>query len=171
MCLVNDAVYIAKEENGEWTATGTQFAVPYVFKTLFSHEPIEFSDLCETKSVTTSLYLDMNEGLGEDEHAYKFVGKVGLFCPIKAGKGGGKLYREKDGKYYSVTGTKGYSWLEAEVVRELHKEDDIDISYYEKLVSDAKSAISKYGDFDWFVSNDKIKPIESDPLPEDFLYY
>lgn len=40
------------EEGGEWTATGTQFQVPYVFKTLFSKEPIEFSDLCETKSVS-----------------------------------------------------------------------------------------------------------------------
>ena len=40
MCLVNDAVYIARYLNkdgtpGKWTATGTQFAVPYVFKTLF----------------------------------------------------------------------------------------------------------------------------------------
>lgn len=67
MCLVNDAVYIAKysggKHDGEWTATGTQFQVPYVFKTLFSHEPIEFKDLCETKTVTTALYLDMNEDL------------------------------------------------------------------------------------------------------------
>lgn len=67
MCLVNDAVYIAKYKDGkhagEWTATGTQFQVPYVFKTLFSHEPIEFSDLCETKTVTSALYLDMNEEL------------------------------------------------------------------------------------------------------------
>lgn len=64
MCLVNDAVYIAKYANtGKWTATGTQFQVPYVFKTLFSREPIKFSDLCETKSVTSALYLDFNEGL------------------------------------------------------------------------------------------------------------
>ena len=67
MCLVNDAVYIAKESMGEdagkWTATGTQFQVPYVFKTLFSKEPIEFKDMCETKSATTSLYLDFNENL------------------------------------------------------------------------------------------------------------
>jgi len=67
MCLVNDAVYIAKysggKHDGEWTATGAQFQVPFVFKTLFSHEPIEFSDLCETKTVTTALYLDMNEDL------------------------------------------------------------------------------------------------------------
>ena len=70
MCLVNDAVYIARysedelnEHPGEWTATGTQFQVPFVFKTLFSHEPIRFQDLCETKSCTTALYLDMNENL------------------------------------------------------------------------------------------------------------
>lgn len=70
MCLVNDAVYIARysedefnEHPGEWTATGTQFQVPFVFKTLFSHEPIRFADLCETKSCTTALYLDMNENL------------------------------------------------------------------------------------------------------------
>lgn len=71
MCLVNDAVYIAKysddveingDHAGQWTATGTQFQVPYVFKTLFSHEPVEFQDLIETKSVTTALYLDFNEG-------------------------------------------------------------------------------------------------------------
>ena len=67
MCLVNDAVYIAKYKDGkhagEWTATGTQFQVPYVFKKLFSKELIEFEDMCETKSVTSALYLDMNEGL------------------------------------------------------------------------------------------------------------
>ena len=67
MCLVNDAVYIAKykggKEHGQWTATGTQFAVPYVYKTLFSKEPIEFADMCETKEVKSALYLDMNERL------------------------------------------------------------------------------------------------------------
>lgn len=69
ICLVNNAVYVAKlaeddpEEPGKWTATGTQFAIPYVFKSLFSKEQIIFSDLCETKSVSSSIYLDMNEGL------------------------------------------------------------------------------------------------------------
>lgn len=68
ICLVNDAVYIAKlaeddpEEPGQWTATGDQFQVPYVFKTLFSKEEIQFEDVCEVKSVATSLYLDFNEG-------------------------------------------------------------------------------------------------------------
>ena len=131
MCLVNDAVFIAKYSNderngdhkGQWTATGAQFQVPYVFKTLFSKEKLVFSDFCETKSVSTALYLDMNEDLPDvsiaekakeklmkmpvqdekqlkelDEeiskgHNYQFVGKVGLFCPIKSGYGGGELLR------------------------------------------------------------------------------
>lgn len=158
ICLVNDAVYIAKcaeddpETPGQWTATGTQFQVPYVFKTLFSHEPIYFEDLCETKSVTSAIYIDMNEGLPEGEHNYVFVGKVGLFNPIKPGCGGGELFREKDGKYYAVTGTKGWRWLEAEMVETMEKENDIDISYYRKLVDEAVEAISQYGDFEWFAS-------------------
>lgn len=168
-CLVNNAVYIAKETDGEWTATGAQFAVPYVFKTLFSKEPIEFEDLCETKSVTSALYLDMNESLPEDEHEYYFVGKVGSFCPIKPGCGGGLLLREgkdKDGnvKYDSATGADGYRWLEAEMVKELGKEDCIDRSYYDDQVHAAiygkgtganrKPGISDFGDFERFVSDD-----------------
>ena len=158
MCLVNDAVYIAKYKDGKnagtWTATGTQFAVPYVFKKLFSKEDIVFEDLCETKSVSTALYLDMNENLPENEHSYNFIGKIGQFSPIKPGCGGGLLMREKDGKYYAATGSKGYRWLESEMVLELGKEDDIDRSYYDKLVDDAVDTISQYGDFEWFVSDE-----------------
>lgn len=156
MCIVNDAVYIAHscygEHNGEWTATGAQFQQPYIFKKLFSKEPIIFDDMCEPKSCTTAMYLDMNENLSEDEHNYIFVGKTGLFCPIKEGHGGGLLYREKDGKYYSVSGTKGYRWLESETVRSLHLEDSIDEGYYRKLVDDAVNDISKYGDFEFFAN-------------------
>lgn len=169
-CLVNDAVYVAKYKDGKkaglWTATGTQFQVPYVFKTLFSKEPIEFGDLCETKSVTSALYLDMNEDLPED-HKYVFVGRVGQFCPIKPGCGGGLLMREKDGKYYAATGSKGYRWLESEMVRELCKEDMIDRSYYNKLVDDAVETISQYGDFEWFVANDASKEHISIPFNPD----
>ena len=158
MCLVNDAVYIAKYPDGKWTATGTQFQVPYVFKKLFSKEEIVFEDLCETKSVTSSLYLDMNEGLGEDEHNYIFIGKIGRFCPIKEGCGGGILYREKDGKYYAATGTKGYRWLESEMVFELNKLDDIDEKHFIEMADTAKDTINKYGDFEWFISDDPYVP-------------
>ena len=172
MCLVNDAVYIAKykseDGNGEWTATGTQFQVPYVFKKLFSREPIEFKDMCETKSVNTAIHLDMNENLPDGEHSYHFIGKVGQFCPIKEGCGGGILLREgkdKEGntKYDAVAGTKGYRWMESEMVRTLGKEGDIDTSYYDKLVNDAKDAIATYGDLEWFVSDDPY--ICPDPPP------
>lgn len=159
MCLVNDAVYIARikdgRDAGRWTATGAEFAHPYIFKRLFSGEKIVFEDMCETKSVTSSLYLDMNEELKEDEHNYIFVGRVGRFCPISEGKGGGILYREKDGKYYAVTGTKGYRWLESEMVKNLKKEKDIDTSYYEKLVDDAVAHLSEFGDFQWLVSEEQ----------------
>ena len=179
ICLVNNAVYIAKlakddpDSPGEWTATGAQFAVPYVFKTLFSKEPIEFKDMCETKEVKTAIYLDKNEGLPEGEHNYIFVGKVGLFCPIKPGCGGAELVREskdKDGntKYDSVTGAKDYRWFESEMVKELGKEGDIDRSYYDKLVDAAVESISQYGDFEWFVSDDRYIPKEDDlPCPFD----
>ena len=154
-CLVNDAVYIARyktgEKAGQWTATGAQFAHPYVFKTLFSKEPVTFDDVCETKAVTTALYLDKNEGMGEEEHNYHFVGKVGRFTPIKSGCGGGVLLREKDGKYHAATGTKGYRWLEAELVKTNGKQDDIDDTYHRALVDAAVTNVSQHGDFEWFV--------------------
>ena len=164
-CLVNDAVYIAKYADGkhkfklptgqkletEWTATGTQFQVPYVFKTLFAKEPIIFDDMCETKSVTSALYLDFNEQLPENEHNYHFVGRVGQFTPVIPGVGGGILLREKDGKYSAATGTKGYRWLESRLLKESGHEDYVDISYYASFVDAAKASIEEYGNFEEFV--------------------
>ena len=199
MCLVNNAVYIAKymtaekcqelygyvpdecqDHGGEWTATGTQFQVPYVFKTLFSKEPIEFKDMCETKSVQSSIYLDFNENLPADQHKYHFVGKIGQFCPMVAGADAGIMYREakdKDGnlKYDSVAGTKGYRWFESEIVKNLHLENKIDRSYYDSMCNKAVEAISKYGDYEWFVSEDPYilpvyvfgKPAYQDEVPFD----
>jgi hypothetical protein len=214
ICQINDADYIArykeaaacekifgyvpgdnKKHGWEWTATGKQFQVPYVFKTLFTKEPVEFEDLCETKEVKTALYLDMNENLPDvtmlekeldktedkykkgllsdtlfeaecrklieqiDEgHDYHFIGKVSNFCPIKPGRGGGLLMAKRGDKYSAATGTKGYRWLEANMVRELGKEQDIDKSYYVKLANDAVDNISQYGDFEQFVSDDPYIP-------------
>lgn len=221
MCLVNNAVYIAKyaspetcmdaygyvpgdnkKKGGQWTATGTQFQIPYVFKSLFSKEDIEFEDMCETKSVKSALYLDMNESLPdvskyekdleklekqykdgkisdttfepgcaellpeiEKGHDYKFIGKVGNFCPIKPGHGGGLLMREQNGKYYNATGSTGFRWLESEVVKGV-AEDAIDRSYYNKLIDEAVNTISTYGDFEWFVSNDPY----TSKVMDDYLY-
>lgn len=161
LCLVNDAVYIAKADgNGphpHWEATGAQFQHPYVFKTLFSHEPITFRDKCEAREVKTALYLDfedVDKSMALYEDKLHFVGKVGLFCPIKPGKGGAQLVRTgPEEKLYAVSNTKGYTWLEAEMVETLKKEDDIDLSYFQRLVDDAVTTISKYGDFEQFVDD------------------
>ena len=240
-CLVNDSVYVAKfkegKKAGQWTATGKQFAVPYVFKTLFTKEPLVANDFCETFSVKSALYLDMNEKLPdvsayekeleklEDKykkgklsdttfesesarlndlissgHDYRFIGKVGRFTPIKPGKGGGWLMREQNGKYYAATGTTGYRWLESEVIFEKTNEttsvldsetgeekdivklsefynvdDIIDKSFYKKLADDAYDVISKFGDAEWFMSDDPYisnsKPKENIPdfmvIPDD----
>lgn len=206
-CLVNDAVYVAKykeplkdKKTGKdiwWTATGTQFQIPYVFKTLFSGEEYCFDDFCETKSVSKgAIVVDMNETLpqltpeeekekndilklsdpeskvskekiyaryelspetaeerlGELEkkeaasHNYIFVGRIGQFCPVVPGAGGGILYRNADEKYYAISGTKNYRWLESEVVSTLGKQDQIDRTYYDKLVEEAVKTIDKIGE-------------------------
>ena len=228
MCLVNNAVYIARYKSAEdceklygyspkenkkhgmqWTATGTQFQIPYVFKKCFSKEDIGFNDLCETKSVTSSLYLDMNEKLRdvsaeENEldklsekfrkgklsdttyemekqrlepiiatgHNYIFVGRVGEFCPIKSGCGGGLLMREQNGKYYSATGATGYRWLESENVKLMYPDNwdkVIDISYYQTMANDAIDEISKYCDYERFIADEPF-PFEYEihvPISDD----
>lgn len=184
ICLVNNAVYIAKynaqgiinkggKHANEWTATGTQFQIPYVFKKLFSHEEIEFKDMCETKQVSSAIYLDMNENLPEGEHDRHFVGKVGLFCPMKPGAGGGLLVRESvdkktgETKYDSVSGAKDWRWMESEMVKQLEKQDDIDKRYYNKLCDNAIHDISEFGDYEWFVSDQPyIGPWYEDGRPQ-----
>lgn len=226
MCLVNDSVYIAKykdaescqemygyvpkknaKKGGQWDATGKQFQIPYVFKSLFTHEPITFDDMCEVFSVKSALYLDMNETLPSVEkeeaelvkletaykegkisdttfeaeakrlqevidtgHSYQFIGRVGQFCPVKEGEGGGLLRREQNGNYYAASGTTGYRWLESELLRNTDYESIIDRNYYDNLVSNAVDAISKYCDFEWFVSDDPyISPSRESfmNIPED----
>lgn len=158
-CLVNDAVYVAKVAAGRkpehWEAVGAQFKQPYVFKKMFSHEPIEFKDLCETKTVKTALYLDFGADgrpASEDTGERHFVGKAGLFTPIKPGCGGGILTREKDGVHHAATGTKGYFWMESEMVSALGKEKDVDMDYYTKLVDKAEAQIQQFGDVEQFMS-------------------
>lgn len=191
MCLVNDAVYIAKYSDGAheyelstgekiltpWTATGTQFAVPYVFKTLFADEPINFDDCCEVKSSRTGpIYLDMNEdlpdvselekeykklvkkGASEEElsklendiskgHNYVFIGNVGQFTPVKSGCGGGVLVCKRGDKYVNVTGSTGYRWLESEIARENGGLDIVDAGYYRRLCDDAIDTINSVGTY------------------------
>ena len=113
ICQINDADYIAlykdiewcekaygyipgdnKDHPGKWTATGARFQVPYVFKTLFSHEKIEFKDMCETFSVSKGdLYLDMNENLPDVSEYEKELDK--LESDYKKGKISDTLFEPK----------------------------------------------------------------------------
>lgn len=220
MCLVNNAVYIArympadrcqslygyvpgdnKKKSGKWTPTGAQFAHPFVFKTLFSRQQVEFKDMCETKEVKSSIYLDFNEnlpdvseyenelalrakgkqtksqflGMSNDDleseiqkgHNYHFVGRIGLFTPVVSGSGGALLLAKRDNKYSAVVGTLGYRWLESETVQKAQMEDRVDMRYYRSLVDKAIEAISEYGDFEWFVSEDSVDEINHPPNPND----
>jgi hypothetical protein len=161
-CLLNDAVYIAKETeclSKQWTAVGAQFQHPYVFKTLLDPGPtaedqgIVFDDLCETKQVTgkSAIYIDFT-GFERPEmpDGMHFVGKIGRFVPVREGFGGGVLYRVKDGKSYAVAGTKGYLWVEDVIAKEL-PEEAVDMSYFERLVDDARKKIEDFGDVEEFI--------------------
>ena len=88
-------------------------------------------------------------------HDYHFVGRIGQFTPIKPGYGGGILLRKADERYSAATGSKGYRWIESEVLRQSGQFDRIDYSYYDRLVDEAVKAIEKYGvDIEWFTSED-----------------
>lgn len=164
LCLVNDAVYVGKHDlddpdyisdpegseeefPGRWEAIGAQFKVPYVFKSLFTHRPIIFDDLCTTFNVqegSLHLIFDKADGGEEDE----FIGRVGLFTPMR--EHGGTLYRIKDDTRSAPSGTKGYFWMESDRVKSAGLEDCIDENYYKTLCDEAIETISQYGDFTMF---------------------
>jgi energy-coupling factor transporter ATP-binding protein EcfA2 len=138
-CLVNDAVYVARK-GGVWSATGAQFAHPYVFKTLFSHDDYVFEDYCEIKQVTKgAIYLEVDGQM-------RFIGRAGNFIPLL--NCGGTLYRVHEGKNYSVTGTKGHFWLEAESAKWLGEDFELDQPYFDKLVTSAKKALEQFCPFE-----------------------
>lgn len=192
-CLVNDAVYVAQDEDETWHATGAQFQHPYVFKRLFSGEGIDFKDLCEKKQVKEGvMYLDdINLDLYGDEYIPELVeidqenktegmlvldhdgrryhvGRTGLFVPVSE-ELGGKLIRIKDDKEFAVQGTKGYRWVEAEMLKTLKPAalermtfervedavegtgsiaDVINLEYFENLAEKAINTIEKFGKYE-----------------------
>ena len=184
ICLVNRSTYIGQYEDGTWGATGAEFAEPYIYKTCFTHEEVTLEDFAQTKTASVGeLYLDFSKdcdaerieslekerkklekkgleseiALIDEElnrlHNYVFVGRVSSFVPVK--ENGATLLVKRAGSYSSVSGTKGYRWIETETFRKTRTIEDIDISYYRKLVDDAIADIEKYGYFDTFVNTDE----------------
>jgi hypothetical protein len=162
-CLVNDAVYVAGKKPVpweepfpalEWKAVGAQFQHSYVFKQLFSDEPLGFADFCEARSVVKgAMYLDFDLMEEPDHTKMRHVGRTGLFVPVTAG--GAKLYRVNDGKFYAVANTKGHLWMESHMAEglgdSLFDDDIIDMTYFEKLKETAINTIEQFGSFDKFV--------------------
>jgi energy-coupling factor transporter ATP-binding protein EcfA2 len=152
LCLVNDAVYIARKGD-TWTAVGSQFQHPYIFKTLFSGEDLTFNDFCESKNVIQgTMYLDREEHEKDetlDHRTMRHLGRTGRFVPVL--EGGGTLFRVKEDKYYAVTGTKGHKWIEAEIAQSTANLQ-IDMSYFEKLKDEAIKTIEQFGSFQDLIS-------------------
>lgn len=154
MALVNKSVYIAqygwadKESKiGKWEATGAQFAMPYVYKTLFSKEELVDEDFFISKQVKSALYL------GD-----QFIGKV---ANIYASKTGYNCTRFNGEKHDAVTGTKGHLW---KLASDFSGTDDIDMTYYNKLNEDAINAIKKVGDVDKVIDKETLEKYSIDQI-------
>lgn len=152
MCLVNDAVYIAKVEGGDWTAVGAQFQHPVVFKRLFTGEELTFDDYCETKSVAKgSIYLAQAED--QPIENMRFVGRVGRFYPARD-DAAFHLYRVFEEKRYAVSGTKGYLWRpdlgDPEAQMKM-----VDTAYSDELVQKALDTINEFGNYEELIKNAK----------------
>ena len=161
-CLVNDAVYIARKGD-KWDAVGAQFQHPYVYKTLFTGDEINFDDYCEAKNVVQgTMYLEVDQPDGTT--AMVHVGRTGSFVPVV--DGGGTLWRVKEDKQYAVTGTKGYKWIIRDVAIERYhnKVLQIDMTYFENLKEQALSAINKHGTYEMLMSNESIGGIDDEEV-------
>ena len=121
-------------------------------KQLFTKDEIEFEDFFEARSIQKgAMYLNFGEDIPEDwetNDQARFIGRTGLFVPVIEGVGGGTLYRVFDGKSYSIAGTKGFLWKEADVA----KRDEVDMAYFDKLVDKAIKTIENFGSYEDLVA-------------------
>lgn len=156
MALINKSVYIAhydvewmnqnnKKIKEEWTATGKQFAEPYVYKTMFSNEDIIDTDFAQIKQTKKHpMYL------GDS-----FVGK---FANVYSSYSGEELQTIDDEEKRSyVTGTKGFKW---KLFQDFKSINDVDIEYYNLLVKSAYDNIIDVGDINMLLSNEQINKIK-----------
>lgn len=168
ICIVDDAQYIAYEveedgtklEEPHWTVTGAKFAPRYLFKNLFTHEPVTFDDYPETKAVTDSAIYLVNANGTET-----FIGRVGSFVCVKE-EFGGELIRVKGEKRSYVAGTKGYFWAEAETVR--NHPERLNMDYYRAQCDEAIEVINKLYPFDQFVADESFMYVPEDAREEKF---
>lgn len=151
LALVNKAAYICQDGEDKWHATGAQFAEPYVYKTLFTKEPIEKEDFFITKEVkNASVYL------GE-----KFIGRL---AELYASHTGEEALRVTEDKTGFISGTKGYRW---KLSNEYTDRKDVDMVYYNELVTKATEAIFRVGGQEGL---DIMIPSENNPEEDELPY-
>ena len=104
-------------------------------------EKKELEKLTKKDPVANADRIKTLENYISKQHDYRFVGRVGQFVPIKSGCGGAELLCNRDGKYVAVAGTTGYRFKEYAYVVANHLEDEIDMSYYDKMCNELKDDI------------------------------
>lgn len=170
MVLVNRAVFIAEETNpktnqSSWVATGKMFQQPYVVDMMFGEGDTAFEDLREARHVKKgSIYIESEDQIAEGREGVDeatpmeridqmhFVGRTGVFYPVKSGTGGGLLWRVLDGQLFSVSNTKGYLWKEAHLIRP----HELDEDYYKETVTKAMQAIVNVGSYKDLIENSSM---------------
>lgn len=121
----------------------------YLSKKLKKEEiPKGFDSLDAVEKEMGELDAKIREG-----HKLIFVGRVGQFTPVVSGVDGGILYRVQDGRNNAISGTKGYRWLESETIKKYGWENKVDLDYFRAQCDEAIDDISKYVDFNYFVSD------------------
>lgn len=130
LALVNKSTYVCLDQDDKWHATGTQFQDPYVFKTLFTKEPLSKEDFFVTKEVKNA-----SVHLGET-----FIGRL---AEVYASETGQELFRVTEDKHGYISGTKGFKW---KLSKDFTDRKDVDMNYYKDLVDNAVNAIRKVGD-------------------------
>ncbi len=130
LALVNKSTYVCLDQEDVWHATGTQFQDPYVFKTLFTKEPLSKEDFFVTKEVKNA-----SVHLGET-----FIGRL---AEVYASDSGQELFRVTEDRKGYISGTKGFKW---KLSKDFTDRKDVDMNYYKDLVDKAVEAIRKVGD-------------------------
>ena len=147
LALVNKSTYICQDLDDKWHATGAQFQDPYVFKTLFTKEPVTEEDFFVTKEVKNAAI----------HIGGKFIGRI---AKIYASVSGEDITRVAGDKVGSIAGTKGYKW---KLAGDYTNRKDIDMLYYTELVEKAKEAISGVGDISVMMDENLDYRMETDP--------
>lgn len=132
MGLINKSTYAGWYEEDDkisWETVGSQFIEPIVRKRLFTKEDVVETDYFLRKNARLPIYI------GE-----RFVGK---FAEVYASKSGSELKRVDGEKSAYVNGTKGYLW---KLSAEYEGREDLDMTYYDKLVGDARAELEKVDD-------------------------